>query len=55
MARPDRAWLVDAGLTLLALRRAPRWSGGWDATGLAVQAAVLVAAVAVALWRLREA
>jgi hypothetical protein len=31
------------------------WSGGWDATGLAVQAAVLVAAVAVALSRLRDA
>ena len=31
------------------------WTGGWDAAGLAVQAAVLVAAAAVALGRLRDA
>jgi hypothetical protein len=31
------------------------WAGSWDLTGLAVQAAVLVAAGAVALWRLRDA
>jgi ABC-type polysaccharide/polyol phosphate export permease len=31
------------------------WTGEWDATGLAVQVAVLVAATAVALWRLRDA
>ena len=31
------------------------WTGTWDATGLAVQVAVLVAATAVALWRLRDA
>jgi|SRR5215218_54754 hypothetical protein len=31
------------------------WTGEWDATGLAVQMAVLVAATAVALWRLRDA
>jgi hypothetical protein len=31
------------------------WNGTWDVTGLVVQAAVLVAATAVALWRLRDA
>ncbi len=31
------------------------WTGAWDLTALAVQAAVLVAATAVALWRLRDA
>jgi hypothetical protein len=31
------------------------WRGDWDATGLAVRAAVLVAATALALWRLRDA
>jgi hypothetical protein len=31
------------------------WTGAWDATGLAVQVGVLVAATAVALWRLRDA
>jgi ABC-2 type transport system permease protein len=30
------------------------WTGDWDVTGLVVQAAVLVAATAVAIWRLRE-
>src|SRR5918993_1463974 len=29
------------------------WTGDWDVTGLVVQAAVLVAATAVAIWRLR--
>ena len=31
------------------------WTGAWDATGLAVQAGVLVVAIAVALRRLRDA
>jgi len=31
------------------------WTGAWDATGLAVQAVVLVVAIAVALRRLRDA
>jgi ABC-2 type transport system permease protein len=31
------------------------WTGTWDGTGLAVQLVVLVAATAVALWRLRDA
>ena len=31
------------------------WTGAWDVTGLAVQAAVLVAATTLALWRLRGA
>jgi ABC-2 type transport system permease protein len=29
-----------------------RWTGTWDLTGLLVQAGVLVAATAVAVWRL---
>ena len=92
MARPDRAVLVDAGLTvvlgvaflastagasdaraldglgvaLLAADALPMayavdvlqggwWTGAWDAPGLAVQVGVLVAATAVALWRLGDA
>jgi ABC-2 type transport system permease protein len=31
------------------------WTGTWDVTGLVVQAGVLLAATAVALWRLRDA
>ena len=31
------------------------WTGAWDAPGLAVQVGVLVAATAVALWRLGDA
>jgi hypothetical protein len=31
------------------------WTGTWDLTGLVVQAGVLVAATAVAVWRLRDA
>ena len=31
------------------------WEGTWDVTGLVVQTVVLVAATAVALWRLRDA